>query len=113
MNEHIESTEAGARNLLLNCAEVKTGDRILLIGEECDSPYFDPRLCNDIAQVAEKLGVKSEIVMAKPVADASQFPSSISDAMLTVDKTIFFPVSVIRCASSKQQAIVRRSCVIP
>ena len=90
MNEHIESIEAGARNLLLNCAEVKTGDQILLIGEECDSPYFDPRLCNDIAQVAEKLGVKSETVMAKPVADASQFPPSISDAMLTVDKTIFF-----------------------
>jgi len=90
MNESIEEIEAGARNLLLNCAEVEPGDSILLVGEHSESAYFDPRLCDDVAQVARGLGVEARVILAEPVANASQFPQSISDAMLAVDKTIFF-----------------------
>ena len=90
MKISIEEIEAGARNLLLNCAEVEAGDSILLVGEQSESAYFDPQLCDDIARVARGLGVETRVMLAEPVADASQFPQSISDAMLTVDKTIFF-----------------------
>ena len=90
MNQHIEEIEAGARNLLLNCAEVTAGDSILLVGEQSESAYFDPVLCDDVAQVARGLGVEARVILAEPVANASQFPQSISDAMLAVDKTIFF-----------------------
>ena len=49
MNEGIQ---IGARNLLLNCADAKAGDRVLLIGEQCAAPFFDPRLCDDLAAVS-------------------------------------------------------------
>jgi hypothetical protein len=87
MNENIET---GARNLLLNCANAKAGDRILLVGEHDDSPYFDPQLCDDVAGVAESLGASAKIIMAKTVTDASQFPGAVRDAMQTADVTIFF-----------------------
>lgn len=90
MKISIEDIEAGARNLLLNCAEVEAGDSILLVGEQSESAYFDPQLCDDIARVARGLGVDTRVILAEPVADASQFPRSINDAMLSVDKTIFF-----------------------
>ena len=45
MNEGIQ---IGARNLLLNCADAKAGDRVLLIGEQCTAPIFDPRLCTTL-----------------------------------------------------------------
>ena len=87
MNENIE---IGARNLLLNCANARAGDRILLIGEHDDSPYFDPQLCADVAGVAESLGASAEVIMAKTVTDASQFPGAVRDAMQAADVTIFF-----------------------
>jgi hypothetical protein len=90
MNKFTDAIEAGARNLLLNCAEVEPGDSILLVGEQSESAYFDPKLCDDIAQVAQSLGVEASIILARPVSDASQFPQCINDAMLEVDKTIFF-----------------------
>lgn len=90
MSLSISKLEEGAKNLLINCAEVKSGDRILLVGEDSDKPYFDPLLCDDVAKVAQSLGAKPEVILSKPVSDASQFPTEISEAMLKADKTIFF-----------------------
>jgi len=86
----LEVLEAGARNLLINCADTKAGDRILIVGEDSESPYFDPQLCNDVATVANKFGAYSDIILAKPVTDASQFPTEVAKAMQTADITIFF-----------------------
>jgi hypothetical protein len=52
MNRLINNIEAGANNLLINCAAVKQGDKILLVGEDCESPFFDPELCEDIVRAA-------------------------------------------------------------
>ena len=90
MNKYTENFVAGAKNLLIGCAQAKPGDRVLLVGEQCESPYFEPTLCDEVAQVAQKLGLESRVLMAEPVADASQFPQSVSDAMMNVDATIFF-----------------------
>lgn len=90
MKKYTENFDAGARNLLLNCAQAKPGDRVLLVGEQCDSPYFEPALCNDVAEVAKKLGIEANVIMAEPVTGASQFPQAISDAMQQVDFVIFF-----------------------
>jgi hypothetical protein len=67
MNRLINNIEAGANNLLINCAAVKPGDKILLVGEDCESPFFDPELCDDIARAANKLGVESRVMLAQPV----------------------------------------------
>jgi hypothetical protein len=90
MKKYTENFEAGTKNLLLNCAQARPGDRVLLVGEQCDSPYFEPVLCDDVAQVAQKLGIHASAIMAEPVTDASRFPHSVSDAMMNVDTTIFF-----------------------
>jgi hypothetical protein len=82
--------EAGARNLLLNCAGAKPGDSLLLIGEQAALPFFDSQLCEDVAEVARGLGIESKVLLARPVADASQFPAEVSAAMQSVDITVFF-----------------------
>jgi hypothetical protein len=87
MNRHIE---AGARNLLLNCARAQAGARVVIVGERDDNPYFDPQLCNDVADVADRLGVDTEIILAEPVSGASEFPKAVADAMQSADVTIFF-----------------------
>lgn len=90
MKKYTENFAAGAQNLLLNCAQAKPGERVLLVGEQCESPYFEASLCDEVARVAEKLGLQVSVIMAAPVNNASQFPQSVSDAMLKVDQTIFF-----------------------
>ena len=78
------------RNLLLECAEAKAGDRVLLVGEEGENPYFASDLCEAVAQVALRLGMVPEIVKTRPVADASAFPDVVRSAMEQADHTIFF-----------------------
>jgi len=85
-----EALAKGARNLLQNCAGATAGDRVLLVGEQGARPFFDPRLCDDLAQVCAALDIESRIVLAKPGADANHFPSSVSEAMQATDITIFF-----------------------
>ena len=108
MNSSISCIEEGAKNLLLNCADVRPGDRVLLIGEDSDTPYFDPMLCDDLAHVASSLGAKPQVILAKPVSDASQFPTQVSEAMMDTDKTIFFSrlgdqVRFIKTAGNSQK----------
>ncbi len=81
---------AGARNLLQRCAGARPGDRILLVGETGDQRYFDPELCRLVARVAEEMEMQAEVVLEAPVADASQFPDPVRDAMTRADRTIFF-----------------------
>jgi hypothetical protein len=83
-------TEAGVRNLLLNCAGAHSGDRLLLVGEQDPAPYFDPMLCSDVENVALSLDLKVETIFANVASNASQFPQAVSDAMQTADITIFF-----------------------
>ena len=40
MKKYTENFEAGAKNLLLNCAQARPGDRVLLVGEQCGSPLL-------------------------------------------------------------------------
>ncbi|KIC13384.1 hypothetical protein [Leisingera sp. ANG-Vp] len=82
--------EPGARNLLLACAGAQPGNRILLVGEAGQNLYFEPELCTAVAETAETLGMKPEIVLAEPVAHAGEFPAAVRAAMERADRTIFF-----------------------
>ncbi len=86
----LQLQEASARNLLINCAQAQAGDRVLLVGELGDNPYFDSELCPTVAKYAESLGMKSEIIFAEPGSDADSFPDVVRDAMNRSDRTIFF-----------------------
>ena len=85
-----EALAKGARNLLQNCAGATAGDRVLLVGESGSAPFFDPLLCDDLADVCATLGIDSQVILAQPGADASHFPVAVSEAMQTTDITIFF-----------------------
>ena len=80
----------GARNLLQNCAGASAGDRVLLVGEQGPRPFFDPRLCTDLAEVCATLAIEPTIVLAEPGVDANHFPTTVSEAMQATDITIFF-----------------------
>ena len=80
----------GACNLLQNCAGAMAGDRVLLVGEQGAAPFFDPRLCDDLAEACATLDIESTIVLAEPGADANHFPTAVSEAMQATDITIFF-----------------------
>jgi hypothetical protein len=82
--------EAGVRNLLLNCADARAGNRVLLVGEDDQDPCFEPELCFEVAGIAESMGMKTDIVMAEVPPDAGHFPDSVRKAMLSADLTIFF-----------------------
>jgi len=90
VNNPPDNIIAGARNLLLGCAGVRSGEQLLLVGEDVDRPWFDPELCATVAQVAHELGANAKIVVAPPGADADEFPAVVADAMQTADVTVFF-----------------------
>jgi hypothetical protein len=80
----------GACNLLQNCAGARAGDRVLLVGEKGPETFFDPCLCDDLAEACAILDIESTIVLAKPGTDANHFPIVVSEAMQATDFTIFF-----------------------
>jgi hypothetical protein len=86
----IKNIESGAINLLQNCAGVNKGDFIVIVGEIGPDPFFEPELCDVVAEVASKMDCTSEIVMVAPMASGDEFPTHLSMAMEKADVTIFF-----------------------
>ena len=89
MSRRTDAIEAGARNLLQNCAEARPGDRVLIVGERCAAPFFEPALCAQLARVARELGLDARVIMAAPVVAAAEFPRPVAAAMADADQTIF------------------------
>lgn len=82
--------EAGAHNLLASCARARAGERLLLVGEAGEAPYFDPAVCEAVASVARRMGLQAEVMCVAPVAGADAFPAPVRDAMARSDLTVFF-----------------------
>jgi len=85
-----KALQTGARNLLLNCAGAAPGERVLLVGEQSAAPFFDPRLCGDLAEVCAQLDIEAKIVLAEPGPNAEHFPPVVIRAMQSADITLFF-----------------------
>lgn len=56
------SPERGARNLLLNCAEAETGQRLLIAYEPPEYGYFEPGAVARVTQTARSIGLAVETV---------------------------------------------------
>lgn len=54
---NVMSPEVGAENLLLNCANVQSGDRLLIAYEPADHGYYDAQSVEVVARVARALGL--------------------------------------------------------
>ncbi len=48
----------GARNLLVNCADLQAGDLLLVIYETAEEGWYDQRVVDVVVETAEKLGIK-------------------------------------------------------
>jgi hypothetical protein len=80
----------GVKNLLLNCAEARSGEKVLIVGETAEHSYFEAGICDDVAAIAESQGLKTEIVLAQPVSRAEDISVKLNKAMKSADRIVFF-----------------------
>ena len=79
----------GARNLLINCAAIKPGEKVLIVGEEGDQAYYDKSVCALISEEAVRLGAHAEVLIAPETNGPEDFPENVSNAMKTTSCSIF------------------------
>ena len=58
-----ENLVLGAKNLLINCAELKKDDSLLIISERADLGWYDGKTARFIAEEAEKMGINPTLVL--------------------------------------------------
>lgn len=81
---------AGAKNLLENCLSVRSGEQVLIIGEDCSTAHFDAKICDVVCNVASGMGLKSEKIIVGETRGAGDFPDHVTQAMQHADHTVFF-----------------------
>ncbi len=80
----------GARNLLVNCAEMQADESLLVLHEDAALGWYDGALPRALAMAAERLGLRTTLMqVAEPRADL-ELPPSIAAAMADHDQTVFF-----------------------
>ncbi|QBY01370.1 hypothetical protein E2K80_12060 [Rhodophyticola sp. CCM32] len=57
----LNDAAGGARNLLLNCASAKQGDRLLIAREGAEYGYFDDKVADHVAAAAQDAGLDVRI----------------------------------------------------
>ncbi len=85
-----EAMRAGARNLLLGCAGVETGDHVLLVREDARHGYYHDDAADFVADEATALGARVHSLRTPRIDGPEHFPSLIAGAMEGADHTIFF-----------------------
>ena len=90
MKDSKKLIQEGINNLLFNAIKAKTGDRLLIIGEDGNEAHFDQNVCHLVAQTASENQLYADIIISKVGSSADDFPQNISQAMQAADHTIFF-----------------------
>lgn len=81
--------EAGALNLLKNCAGTKTGDRLLVIHEPPALDYYDQGMVEMVADCGRAMGADVRVLEAPFDPDASRLPDDLEVEMKSADQTVF------------------------
>ncbi|PHQ97956.1 MAG: hypothetical protein COB40_02600 [Marinosulfonomonas sp.] len=79
----------GAENLLLACAGMKSGDKLLILYESADHNFFDATIVDAVADSAKQLGILTtqiEVPFSRDVVDPS--PECIA-RMKAADRSLF------------------------
>lgn len=80
----------GVENLVVNCGNCKSGDKLLIVFETEDDGYYDCELARSVEQVATGLGLKTEtfgVPFQRTVTDPDE---RLSASMAAADCTVFF-----------------------
>jgi len=80
----------GAVNLIRNCLSARSGQTLLIVGEEGPEAFFDRVLCDQVARVAEEQGIDAQVVIAPVTNTASEISSDLAAAIAQADHTVFF-----------------------
>lgn len=89
VNDEEDAFDASARNLFLNCAGCKPGDRVLIIYETENDGYYDNLLVHDLELAVQRLGMLSfthGVPLQRSVCDPDP---DLSAKMEAVDCTVF------------------------
>ncbi|WP_238321733.1 hypothetical protein [Halocynthiibacter namhaensis] len=73
----------GARNLLMNCAEARPGETVLVAHEPAALGYYDNRVVDCIASAAEGLGMKCKSMDVGFDSQAKELPSNVAKPLKT------------------------------
>lgn len=87
--QKLQLAREGARNLLVNCADVRPGEKVLIVGEEGPHAYYDKSVCALIAEEAQRLGARADVLIAPETSGPEDFPESLSSAMQAASCSIF------------------------
>ena len=85
-----DEQRAGARNLLINCAGVTSGDNVLVVREEFGLGYYDEAVADRVEEEARSLGAVVHSLRAPQINGPEDFPAIVTGAMQHADHTIFF-----------------------
>lgn len=81
--------ERGARNLLVNCAKARAGDRLLIAWESPDYGYFDDTAVACVRQAAAQLGVLVRDIEVGFNPDRPHLTSDLLEAFAAADIVLF------------------------
>lgn len=79
----------GAQNLLSNCAELKDGDRLLIVVEDASPHYYHPALASAITATAREMGIRVEQRKVPFIAEVTAPDQALQKAMASADRTLF------------------------
>ena len=88
-NNHQLALE-GANNLLFDAVKAKPGQRLLIVGEQGKNTHFEQDVCDVVLAAATAAKIDAKVMKFEVCNSADDFPPSLSEAMQSVDHTVFF-----------------------
>lgn len=79
----------GALNMLRNCAEIRSGDQILIVHEDSGQDYYDRESITAVLEAARNIGAEVEVLEIPVRAKVGPVPAPLRRAMDRTDHTVF------------------------
>ena len=79
----------GVRNLLVDCAGAKPGQRLLILREDHRHGYYGEGLAEAVATHAEAMGLLVSVHDVPVIPDAEDLPADVADACAGADHALF------------------------
>ena len=89
MSMRQKSIEKGAVNLLVNCAETRSNDRLLIIHEEPGLGYYDEDIVSAVAEAGCRIGAHVSVRQVPFNPQATEVPAEVRALMAGADRTVF------------------------
>ncbi len=89
MTNKMSNAEIGARNLLINCGKMQTGQKLLILYEACEHGYFDKDITIIVAQAAKALGLDVTMKEVPFIPEVTELSQELRTIMAKADATLF------------------------